>query len=112
MWPDPMSATVCSMAERRDQVDAGRLEPLTVRWVAVGPFEPPTPGDEDVGRLDDIALDPSRDGDDLADAAMPGRVRAEMHDEVDAGRHGRHDEGGRIRLFVPLHANDLGVSPL
>lgn len=81
------------LPEHRAQVVTCRLVPLQVRWVAVGTNQPVTPSGEDVGDLDDVALHPARDGDDLANPPLPVPVCRDVHDEVDAGRDRRYDEG-------------------
>src|SRR5580765_3310101 len=78
--------------EQRGQVETGASEPVLVRREAAPPDEPPTGGDEQVGDLDDVALDPTGDGGDLADPPGPVVLENGMDDDVDRPGHRRDDE--------------------
>src|SRR5690606_22839894 len=84
--------TVALRAQEPREVDPGAREPLGVRREAVRPHEPVARPDEDLGGLDHALLDATRDPEHLAHDAAPVGVEAEVHDEVDRRRDGRHDE--------------------
>jgi hypothetical protein len=81
------------MPQRRDEVDASCLEQLGTGRITVGALETSTPRTENVGGLDDVAFNPAGYPDDLAHPPVPGA--GHVHDDVDAGRHGRHHAGTR-----------------
>ena len=111
----PDSVTSCPSAEQGGEVEAERGEPVGVRRIAVGADQPAVAGGEDVGGLDDAALGAAGQRDDLAHPAVPGRVGADVHDQVDAGGHGRDDErrpdvlAGQQRQRAHLHHGLAGA---
>ena len=82
-------------------------EPVLVRRVPVGPDQLAVPRGEDVGRLDDVALDPARHGDDLAHSAYAVSVEHDVHDDVDAASHRGDDE--RRETFSPASSGSVHI---
>ncbi len=100
-----------------------------MRREAVRSHEPTAARGEDVGDLDDIALDPPGDGDDLAHPSNPVPLKGDVDDDVDGAGHRRDDEaaadvtavlkdGRRVHVFVehaigslqrPMSDADLGA---
>jgi hypothetical protein len=80
-----------------------------VRRVPVGAHQPAVARGEDVSGLDDAALGAAGQGDDLAEAALPVRVGADVHHQVDARRDRGDDERvpdvlpGQQRQSAHLH---------
>lgn len=78
--------------QKLGDVVAGTAEAVGVRREAVGAPEHAVPLDEDVGRLDHVALDPPGDRHDLPHATDSVVLEGGMDDEVDRPGDGRDDE--------------------
>src|SRR5664279_5545854 len=75
------------MFQRADQIDAHRLVALRPRRISVPPLEAAAHRGEHLGRLDDVAFDPTGHADDLTYPTMPRCVHAKVHDQINRRRN-------------------------
>ena len=66
-----------------------------MRREAVGAAQLAAAADEQLGDLDDVPLHPAGHRGDLPHGASTVALEGGVHDEVDRGCHGRHDEARR-----------------
>ena len=89
--PGPRSCRAPGEHDRR--VEAGRAELRELRRVTAGGLQQSVAQLEDRARLDDRPRDGAARREDLASPGGAAAVDLAVHDDVDAARDGRHDEG-------------------
>jgi hypothetical protein len=78
--------------EQAGRIDAGASEAVGVRRVSLRPPQAIPAPEEDRFELDDLALHPAGHRDDLPDPTAAVELALQMHHDVDATGHRRHNE--------------------
>jgi hypothetical protein len=88
----PLDVGRQASVEELAKVEAGCSELFRSRRIAACAGQLAVLAYEDLRRLDDPVLDPAGDADDLVYPTSTVWLCADVHDKVDAGRDGWHDE--------------------